>query len=207
MESNHLWLEWAKSIQSIAQIGLTYAKDKFDQQRYSQLRDISIDILNRCTEIGEVKARDLFANETGYQTPKLDVRAAVFSGNKILLVQEEHDLKWCMPGGWIDIDNSIKEAAIKEVKEESGMDCNPRRIISVFDRRLNANGPTLHTIFTFFVQCDYLGGQFEKNLETTDARFFALEDIPVLSENRTTLDQIRQCFQAKDKALYETTFE
>lgn len=124
-----------------------------------------------------------------------------------LLVQESHDLKWCMPGGWIDIDNSIKEAAIKEVKEESGIDCAPSRIISVFDRRLNAASPALHTIFTFFVQCDYLGGQFEENLETIASGFFGLKEIPELSENKTTLEQIKQCFLAKGKPLYQTTFQ
>lgn len=207
MDSNYKWLEWAKRIQSIAQIGLTYSKDKFDQQRYNQLRDISIDILNQYISLGEENVRNLFAGETGYQTPKVDVRAAVFKEDKILLVQEGPDMKWCMPGGWVDIDLSLKQAAVKEVREEAGVDCEPKRIISVFDRRLNATGPISHTIFTVFIQCEYLSGQFEENLETVDARFFPPNEIPELSENKTNLNQIRQCFEAKDVVLHEPTFE
>jgi ADP-ribose pyrophosphatase YjhB (NUDIX family) len=200
MESNYKWLQWAKSIQSISQIGLTYAKDKFDIERYCKLRDISIDILNKYTEVGEVKLRELFINETGYQTPKVDVRAAVFSDSKILLVQEQNDLNWCMPGGWIDVECTLKQATIKEVKEESGLDCLPKRIISVYDRRLHAKRPVAYTIFTFFIECDLIAGKFEQNLETLDAKFFGLNDIPKhLAKDKTTIQQIKQCFLARNK--------
>lgn len=176
-------------------------------KRYNELRAISIEILSEYTGIDQVRVGDIFANETGYQTPKIDVRAAVFADDKILLVQEQHDSKWCMPGGWVDIDTSLKQTTMKEVKEEAGIDCIPKRIISVFDRRLNAAGPVLHTIFTFFIQCEYVSGQFEKNLETVDARFFTWDQIPELSPNKTTHDQILQCFLAKDQSIYEPTFE
>lgn len=72
------WLEYAKILQSIAQSGLEYSKDRYDIERFEKIRNISIDILSHYTEMEHDKIKDLFASETGYQTPKIDVRAAVF---------------------------------------------------------------------------------------------------------------------------------
>ncbi|MGL4773369.1 MAG: NUDIX hydrolase, partial [Clostridium sp.] len=115
------WLKWAMEIQSIAQSGLTYGKDPYDRERYEQLRDISAEMLSYKTDIPVDKVKELFCNETGYQTPKLDTRAAIFKDGKILLVHENTGA-WSLPGGWVDILESIESNTIKEVKEESGLD-------------------------------------------------------------------------------------
>ncbi len=98
MEKQEQWLQWAMEIQAIAQNGLWYGKDEFDKERYTRLREISVEILSKYTEVSKEKVYDLFCNEFGYQTPKLDTRAAIFKDNKILLVQEK-DGKWSLPGG------------------------------------------------------------------------------------------------------------
>lgn len=82
------WLEWAIELQSLAQAGLTYGKDIFDRERYERIREISAEIMAYKTDIPVQKVKDLFCNETGYQTPKLDTRAAIFQNGKILLVKE-----------------------------------------------------------------------------------------------------------------------
>ena len=78
------WLKWAIEIQSLSQIGLTYTKDVYDRERYQRLREISAEMLAKKTEVSIEKVKDLFCHETGYQTPKLDTRAAIFRNNKIL---------------------------------------------------------------------------------------------------------------------------
>ena len=112
------WLEWAIELQSLAQAGLTYGKDIYDKERYERIRAISAEIISNYTDIAIEKVKDLFCNETGYQTPKLDTRAAIFEDGKILLVRENNG-KWSLPGGWVDVNVSVKENTIKEVKEES----------------------------------------------------------------------------------------
>lgn len=102
------WLEWAIELQSLAQAGLTYGKDIFDRERYERIREISAEIMAYKTDIPVQKAKDLFCNETGYQTPKLDTRAAIFQNGKILLVKENSG-KWSLPGGWVDVNVSVKE--------------------------------------------------------------------------------------------------
>ena len=111
------WLEIAKKLQSISQAGLEYSKDKYDIERFQEIREISMDIMENHTDMEREIIRNLFAGETGYQTPKIDVRAAIFNEGKILLVREKLDGKWSLPGGWADIDLSIKENLMKEAME------------------------------------------------------------------------------------------
>ena len=110
------WLKWAIEIQSLSQIGLTYTKDVYDRERYQRLREISAEMLAKKTEVSIEKVKDLFCHETGYQTPKLDTRAAIFRNNKILLVHENNGT-WSLPGGWCDVLESVKSNTEKEVKK------------------------------------------------------------------------------------------
>lgn len=111
------WLKWAMELQSIAQCGLAYAKDVYDIERYEQLRNISAEMLSYKTDIPKDKVKMLFCNEEGYQTPKLDTRAAIFNEDKILLVHEKNGT-WSMPGGWVDVLESVESNTVKEVREE-----------------------------------------------------------------------------------------
>ena len=90
-------------MQSIAQTGLAYCKDEFDVERYMQIRDISAEMLSETLSVEKEKLNDVFLNESGYQTPKIDTRAAIFSDGKILMVREKNG-KWALPGGWCDVD-------------------------------------------------------------------------------------------------------
>ena len=112
------WLEWAIELQSLAQAGLTYGKDIFDRERYERIREISAEIMAYKTDIPVQKVKDLFCNETGYQTPKLDTRAAIFQNGKILLVKENSG-KWSLPGGWVDVNVSKKILLRRSKKKQA----------------------------------------------------------------------------------------
>lgn len=128
------WLDWAKEIQAISQAGLEYTKDVYDMERFEQLRELSIEIMHEYTEAGDEKIRTLFASETGYQTPKVDVRGVIFQDGKLLLVKEKADGAWALPGGWADIGLSPAEVVVKEVKEEAGYDVRAGRLLAVLIR-------------------------------------------------------------------------
>lgn len=85
-----IWLDWAIELQSLAQAGLTYGKDKFDLERYERIREISAEIIANKSGLDSEKVKTLFCNEIGYQTPKIDTRAAIFKEDKILLVKENN---------------------------------------------------------------------------------------------------------------------
>lgn len=193
-------IEMAIELQSLAQAGLTYSKDKYDVERFERIREISAEILEEKSELSLDKVKDLFCNETGYQTPKLDTRAAIFKDDKILLVRETESNKWSMPGGWVDVDQSVKSNTIKEVKEEAGLDVEAERVIALQDRNKHNIPPYAYGICKVFVLCNVIGGEFQANLETDKSEYFDLDNLPELAVEKNTKDQIEMCFKAyKDK--------
>ena len=206
MDADKRWLAWAVELQSLAQAGLTYGKDGFDLERYARIREISAEILAHMTGLPVEKVTGLFCNETGYQTPKLDTRAAVFQDGKILLVRER-DGRWALPGGWCDVNVSGGENTVKEVKEEAGLDVIPRRIIAVQDRAKHNLPVYAYGVCKIFVQCDAAGGQFTPNLETTEARYFPPDQLPPLAEEKNTPAQVALCFEAYRSDTWATHFD
>ena len=200
-----IWLDWAMELQSIAQNGLTYTKDHYDKERFERIREISAEIIGKKSNISLDTAKDLFCNESGYQTPKLDVRAAVFDEGKILLVKEND--KWALPGGWVDYNDSVRSSAIREVKEEAGLDVEPIKIIALQDRNKHNTPQYAHGICKIFVLCSLLGGAFQINHETTESGFFAMDSMPPLDSAKTTSKQVEMCFEAHDNPDWSAYFD
>ncbi|MFD2443040.1 NUDIX hydrolase [Bacillus sp. CGMCC 1.16607] len=189
------WLEWAKQLQSIAQAGLTYSKDVYDIERFELIRNISVEILSQHTDIEKSIIRDLFATESGYATPKVDIRAVVFKEEKILMVKENTDGKWSLPGGWGDIGLTPSEVVVKEVKEESGFDVRAKKLIGVFDKKCHPHPPSPFHVYKIFIQCEIIGGEPKEGVETSAVEFFAENELPLLSIKRNTESQIKLAFQ------------
>jgi len=165
MSDNIRWLDWAVELQSLAQAGLTYGKDDFDRERYQRIRTIAADIISQHSGLTAARVADLFCNESGYQTPKLDTRAAIIEDDKILLVQER-DCRWALPGGWVDVNCSVRENITKEVKEEAGLDVVAERILALHDWHQHNGSTSAWHICKIFIQCRVLGGAFQPNNET-----------------------------------------
>lgn len=195
MNKNEKWLEWAVELQSLAQAGLYYGKDIFDKERYERIRDIASEMVAYKTDISSDKVKDLFCCETGYQTPKLDSRAAIFKGDKILLVQEKNG-RWSLPGGWVDVNISVKENVIKEVKEEAGLDVTADMVIAVQDREKHNLPVYAYKVCKIFVLCSVIGGEFEENSETVQSDYFGIDELPELSLEKNNEEQIKMCFDA-----------
>ena len=182
---NEKWLEWAIELQSIAQAGITYGKDIYDRERYERIREISAEIIAYKTDISTEKVRNLFCNESGYQTPKLDTRAAIFENGKILLVKENTG-KWSLPGGWVEVNLSVKENTIKEAD----------RIIAIQDRAKHNLPIYAYGVCKIFVLCTVIGGEFKENIETTEFSYFSENELPELATEKNTEEQIKMCFKA-----------
>lgn len=201
------WLKWAIEIQSLSQIGLTYTKDVYDRERYQRLREISAEMLAKKTELSIEKVKDLFCHETGYQTPKLDTRAAIFRNNKILLVHENNGT-WSLPGGWCDVLESVKSNTEKEVREETGLNVRAVKIISIQDRNKHNKPVYAYGVCKIFVLCEVINGKFVENIETTEIRYFSLQDLPHnLAEEKTNKEQIEMCFKAYLNENWQTQFD
>lgn len=204
---NDKWIEFAIRIQSIAQAGLQYGEDKFDLERYEELREIAAEMMAAKTDIPTEKIYDLFCNETGYQTPKVDTRAAIFVNGEILLVHENNGT-WSLPGGWCDVDQSVASNTEKEVREETGLIVDSEKIIAVQDWRRHNVRNYAYGVIKIFVLCKYLGGEFKKNMETTEIGYFNRENIPQnLAVEKTSYEQIMMCFDAYENSDLLTLFD
>jgi len=128
------WLDWVIELQATAQAGLYYSKDVYDLERFERIREIAAEMMSMKSGLSVETVKDLFCSETGYQTPKMDTRAAVFQDGKILLVKEKATDTWSLPGGWVDVNESVKSNAIKEVREEAGLEVEAVKLIAVQDR-------------------------------------------------------------------------
>lgn len=180
------WLNWAIEIQSLAQTGLAYTNNAYDIERYERLREISAEMIEEKSNISLEKVKDLFCNETGYQTPKIDTRAAIFKDNKILLTHENNGT-WSLPGGWCDVLESVGSNTKKEVKEETGLDIETVKIISIQDRNKHNRPIYAYGVCKIFVLCHVIGGEFIKNIETTEIKYFSLDEIPYnLAKEKTS---------------------
>jgi ADP-ribose pyrophosphatase YjhB (NUDIX family) len=206
MGKEQQWLTWARKLQAIAQAGLYYGKDDFDRERYQQVRDIAAEMLSAQTELPLETVKGFFCNEVGYQTPKLDTRAAIVQDGKILLVRERNGT-WSMPGGWVEPGLSVGENVVKEAREEAGLTVEPERIIAILDRERYSPVVFPYKICKVFIQCRALGGAFVENLETTESGYFSLDELPPLAEEKNTAQQIAMCLEACTSKQWVTVFD
>lgn len=200
-------LDWAMKIQSIAQTGLAYCRDEFDRERYTELRELSAEMLAERTELSVGRVRELFCGESGYQTPKLDTRAAIVEDGRILLVRER-DGRWALPGGWCDVDRSVAENTVKEALEETGLTVEAERLIAVQDWRRHNACNYIYGIIKIFVLCRAIGGEFAQNIETTETAYFSAEELPEqLAVEKTSREQTLMCLDAAAGRLPGVLFD
>jgi len=192
------WLDWATRLQAIAQIGLAYTRDPYDRERFEQVRAVAVEMMAAGSDASGERIAELFAGERGYATPKVDVRGVVFDdAGRLLLVREREDGRWTLPGGWADVLESPREAVVKEVREESGFEVRPVKLLAVLDYNRQAHEPPRAvSIYKVFLRCEITGGGARADtLETSDVGFFAEDALPPLSLSRTTPAQTRRLFE------------
>lgn len=203
-----VWKQWAQELQFLAQCSLAYSKDKFDRERSERIREIACEMLSFKYDLPLEKIKMDFAEEIGYQTPKVETRAAIIKDNKILLVKEQLDGKWALPGGYQDVNVSIRENVIKEASEEAGAVVQPLKVVAVLDynRHHHVNFPL--GMVKIFVLCEYISHNFNENTETLGAEFYTFDNLPELSLTRTTKKQLEMCFECyKDPQNWDTIFD
>lgn len=188
------WLEWAREIQAIAQIGNHFSENEFQRQRFQRLTEIAAEIISEHCNLDKDELEGLFLCQAGYATPRIDVRGAVFQGEKLLMVRERADGGWTLPGGWADVGDMPSEAVEREVWEEAGLRVKARRVIGIYDA--NRSGPLeIFHAFKIVFLCDLLGGDPQPSDETSEVAFFAQNEIPaVLSGERTKPRHIKDAF-------------
>jgi ADP-ribose pyrophosphatase YjhB (NUDIX family) len=189
------WLEWAQNLQALAQSGLTYSPNPFDIQRYEAIREIAAEMLATYSQVDLPIIRDLYETQAGYTTPKVDSRGVVFKDDQILLVRELADGGFTLPGGWVDVNEPPSLAVEREVWEETGYRVKAKKILAVYDRNKHGHPAYIFHIYKLFILCELVGGQATGSIETAEAGFFPEDQIPPLSIQRTTAEEITRFFE------------
>lgn len=195
------WLEWAREIQAISQTGLHYAENIYQKQRYIRLLEISAQIISENADVEYGDLVNIFSQQIGYATPRIDVRGAVFQAENLLFVRERMDGGWTMPGGWVDVGDTPSTAVEREVFEESGFEVEARKVIGVYDA--NRTGPLeIFHAFKIVFLCDIVAGEARISDETSEVAFFSQRELPnSLSGERTRPRHIDDAFKALSKEI------
>ena len=200
--------EKIKRIQALAEIGLHYAENSFDRERYEELHEIALQMLEQITTIPVEKIKPVIIENDGYKTPKVDVRAVVFNEkNQILLIQEKMDGKWAMPGGWSDISYSPSEVAEKECFEEAGIKVKAVKLLALLDKQKQNMPPAFEYVYKIYLLCKKLDDNISVGSETSDVGWFNEHSLPELSTPRNTREQIKLMFEYHRGERFEPCFD
>ncbi len=200
--------EKIKRIQSLAEIGLHYAENNFDRERYDELQEIALQMLEQITTVPVKKITPVILEKDGYKTPKVDVRAVVFNEkNQILLIQEKMDGLWAMPGGWSDISYSPSEVAEKECFEEAGIKAKAVKLLALLDKQKQNMPPAFEYVYKIYLLCKKLDDNISVGSETSDVGWFDEHNLPDLSTPRNTREQIKMMFEYHKGERIEPCFD
>lgn len=180
----HDLLRWSETLSAIARTGLAFTTSLYEQERFEEVLNVAADIRAALAEeipasewVGEWM-KSIGKGVPGYVTPKLAVGAVV--GNQkgeILLVQRADSGVWLYPTGWADVGYSPAEVVVKEVHEETGMECEPDRVIAVIDGVRNQF--TRVPLYSLVFHCKLLGGELKPHpLECRDVGWFGRDALP-----------------------------
>lgn len=202
------YFEKIKRIQALAEIGLEFSNSAYDIDRYREIQEISLQMLETLTKVPVSEITPVILENNGYKTPKVDVRAVVFNEEgKILLIREKADGKWAMPGGWSDISYSPAEVAEKECMEEAGLQVKAKKVLAVLDKQKQNMPPAFEYVYKIFLLCEKIGDKISTGDETSAVDWFSEHEIPELSQPRNTASQIGLMFSYYRGEITETSFD
>ncbi len=189
-------LELTKRVKALADTGLLYTENEYDRERYEELASIGLQLMSATSGQPFPVLRNYFMPVNDYPTPKVDVRGLIMNeANEVLLVKESLDGKWSLPGGWGEVGFSPSEVIRKEIKEETGLEATVSRLLALYDKRCHPHPPQPLYVYKIVFQCEAVAGSLSPGFDILDARYFALEQLPELSEERILSPQIRQLYQ------------
>lgn len=204
----HYFFEKIKRIQALAETGIHYSENTFDLERYEEIQEICLLLLEKMTDVPIEKIKPVLIDNQGYKTPKVDVRAVVFNTeNEILMVREKADGKWALPGGWADIGYTARQVAEKECYEEAGIQVKALRILAILDKAAQNMPPQFEYVYKIFILCKPISEQISAGSETDEVAWFSEDMLPDLSEPRNLSGQIKMMFEYHRKERSEVFFD
>lgn len=195
---------------ALAQDGLTYASNDYDIDRYRQVGRLAAELLSALSGRSADELAVELGRDSGYATPKIDVRGVIFDEReRVLLMREKADGRWSLPGGWADPGDSPSAAVVREILEETGYGSSAVKLMSCWDRELQANPPPLPVhVYKLFFLCRTDGPvQPAVTLETLAVEWFGLGELPPLSLGRVNQWQLERALAHHRDPTLPTEFD
>lgn len=186
---------------TLSDLGCLYAHNGYDNERYHEMKDINMQILNIISENSMEELCSFYLPAKEYPTPKVDIRGVLLNEQgQILMVEEKLDPgKWSIPGGWADIGFTPSEVIKKEMKEETGLDVEVERVLAVYDKKCHPHPQEAFYTYKIVFLCRKIFGELRNTFDIDDVKFFDIDNLPPLSEARIVKSQIEQLYYlAKD---------
>jgi ADP-ribose pyrophosphatase YjhB (NUDIX family) len=164
-------------MQNIARNGLNYAQNPYDRERYEKLLALTTQSYGELLALPSDEIRAMFAAELHHITPKVGADAAIFNEKgEILLMERIDGSGWCLPCGWVEPQERPCDAAVREVREETGLEVEVKQLVGVFTRMPSQRfGP--HTLIAIVHLCEVVGGQLKLSHEGLDLRYWSIEEM------------------------------
>ena len=183
-------------LQTIARTGLNFASNPYERERYERILELVSRYYGQALDLPPSEVRRRFVAELGYITPKVGAEAAVFDHEgRILLVRRSDDGQWCLPCGWVEPNESPEDAAVREAREETGLEVKSGDLVGVFTRKPGMGyGP--HTAVAVIYLCEVLGGTLRGSHEAPEVRYWWIEEVPGWHElHRTYAEAARAAWK------------
>lgn len=184
-DASDIWVTWARTIAAISQNGRAYSTDPYDRERFAQLAQVAAEIVAAHTDLRAPALVQQLDAQIGYATPKIDVRGAVVVDQRVLLVRERSDGRWCLPGGWAEVGESPAAAVAREVREECGLAVRARKLVGVYDADHTESQRAFSHAYKLVFLCEPIAGAPAAGNEIAAVAYFGFDALPPLSARRT----------------------
>jgi 8-oxo-dGTP diphosphatase len=130
--------------------------------------------------------------------PCLGVGAVLIHEGRVLLVRRGKEPlrgRWVVPGGTVELGETLEEALVREVEEETGLVVKPREIVAVFDRiQREADRVDYHYVIVDYL-CDYVAGEARAGSDAEAVALVAPEDLPAYDLPEKALEVVEDGFR------------
>ena len=142
-------------------------------------------------------------DDSKYAKPSVTADMVIFARGseeehlEVLLIQRGRPPfrgQYALPGGFVNPDESVDDAAARELKEETGVDVLPVRLLAVMDMSKHPHPAIPYYVYKFFILCELKGGSFTETFDILGKGFFRLEELPPLSLERVLPEQIQRMY-------------
>ncbi len=201
-------LNYLKRLKALADTGMVYSKEPYDLERYEEIKKISLQLMSEVTEMPLETITSFYGPQKDYPTPKVDIRGIVLNDQgEVLMVKEQVDGNWSIPGGWADIGYTPSEVIQKEIKEETGLDVTVEKLLAVYDKKCHDHPPQAHYVYKIVFFCKLTGGEINKSFDILDVDYFPVDKLPPISKDRILDEQIRELVALIQSGSNEVLFD